>query len=51
MLIGMGTHAMYLPLSTAALHEMDILGSFHYADTHPGAIALLSSNSPHPSWW
>lgn len=45
MLIGMGTRAAYLPLSTAALREVDILGSFRYADTYPEALALLSSSS------
>jgi L-iditol 2-dehydrogenase len=48
MLIGMGTRAAYLPLSTAALREVDILGSFRYANTYPEAIALLASNSPLP---
>jgi L-iditol 2-dehydrogenase len=46
MLIGMGTRAAYMPLSTAALREVDILGSFRYADTYPEALALLSSSSP-----
>lgn len=50
MLIGMGTRAAYLPLSTAALREVDILGSFRYADTYPEALALLcSSSSSSPS--
>ena len=45
MLIGMGTRVALLPLSTAALREVDILGSFRYADTYPEALALLSSPS------
>jgi L-iditol 2-dehydrogenase len=45
MLIGMGTRVAYLPLSTAALREVDILGSFRYADTYPEALSLLSSPS------
>ncbi|KAH9478414.1 Sorbitol dehydrogenase [Psilocybe cubensis] len=49
MLIGMGTRAAYLPLSTAALREVDILGSFRYADTYREALALLSTPSPTPS--
>jgi len=53
MLIGMGTRAAYMPLSTAALREVDILGSFRYADTYPEALELLSlsssSHSPTPS--
>ena len=45
MLIGMGTRVALLPLSTAALREVDILGSFRYADTYPEALSLLSSPS------
>ena len=45
MLIGMGTRIALLPLSTAALREVDILGSFRYADTYPQALALLASPS------
>ena len=41
----MGTRVALLPLSTAALREVDILGSFRYADTYPEALALLSSPS------
>ncbi|KIM46658.1 hypothetical protein M413DRAFT_440260 [Hebeloma cylindrosporum] len=48
MLIGMGTKNAYLPLSTAALREVDIFGSFRYANTYPEAIALLSAKSPLP---
>ncbi|TFK38169.1 chaperonin 10-like protein [Crucibulum laeve] len=43
MLIGMGTRNVMLPLSTAALREVDIHGSFRYANTYPEALALLSS--------
>ena len=45
MLIGMGTRAAYLPLSTAALREIDILGSFRYCDTYPAALSLLAEGS------
>lgn len=45
MLIGMGTRIAVLPLSTAALREVDILGSFRYANTYPEALSLLSSSS------
>ncbi|KAF9541428.1 GroES-like protein [Agrocybe pediades] len=45
MLIGMGTRAAYIPLSTAALREVDVLGSFRYADTYPEALELLCSAS------
>ena len=43
MLIGMGSRNVLLPLSTAALREVDIHGSFRYANTYPTAIKLLSS--------
>jgi len=43
MLIGMGSRNVLLPLSTAALREVDIHGSFRYANTYPTAIEMLSS--------
>ena len=43
MLIGMGSRNVLLPLSTAALREVDIQGSFRYANTYPTAIELLNS--------
>jgi L-iditol 2-dehydrogenase len=43
MLIGMGTPNVMLPLSSAALREVDIQGSFRYANTYPTALALLAS--------
>ncbi|RDB28055.1 Sorbitol dehydrogenase [Hypsizygus marmoreus] len=43
MLIGMGTRNVMLPLSSAALREVDIHGSFRYANTYPAALQLLSS--------
>ena len=44
MLIGMGTRQTVLPLSAAATREVDVLGSFRYADTYPEALALLSQD-------
>ena len=43
MLVGMGSRNVTLPLSAAALREVDIHGSFRYAHTYPTALALLAS--------
>ncbi|OAX42320.1 GroES-like protein [Rhizopogon vinicolor AM-OR11-026] len=43
MLVGMGARNVMLPLSAAALREVDVQGSFRYANTYPEAIKLLSS--------
>lgn len=43
MLIGMGARNVTLPLSSAALREVDIQGSFRYANTYAAALALLAS--------
>jgi L-iditol 2-dehydrogenase len=43
MLIGMGTRNTMFPLSAAALREVDVLGSFRYANTYPEALSLLGS--------
>lgn len=42
MIIGMGTPIQTLPLSTAALREVDLCGVFRYADTYPAGIEILS---------
>jgi L-iditol 2-dehydrogenase len=41
MLIGMGTPIQTLPISAAALREVDIIGVFRYANTYPTGIELL----------
>lgn len=43
MLVGMGTRNITLPLSAAALREVDIQGSFRYCNTYPTALSLLAS--------
>ena len=43
MLIGMGSRNVMLPLSEAALREVDIQGSFRYANTYADALSLLAS--------
>lgn len=43
MIIGMGTPVLTLPISAAALREVDLVGVFRYANTYPAAIELLSN--------
>lgn len=42
MIIGMGTPILTLPLSAAALREVDLVGVFRYANTYQESIELLS---------
>ncbi|PVH88381.1 GroES-like protein [Cadophora sp. DSE1049] len=46
MLIGMGSPIQTLPISAAALREIDLVGVFRYANTYDEAIKLVSSNNP-----
>ena len=46
MIVGMGDPVQTLPLSAAALREVDITGTFRYANTYGEAIELLSSKEP-----
>lgn len=41
MLVGMGTPVQTLPISAAALREVDIVGVFRYRDTYPAGVELL----------
>ncbi|MCJ1308941.1 hypothetical protein MMC25_002596 [Agyrium rufum] len=42
MLIGMGTPIQTLPVSAAALREVDIIGVFRYANTYAKGVELLT---------
>lgn len=46
MLIGMGTPIQTLPISAAALREVDLVGVFRYANTYEEAINLVASKNP-----
>ncbi|KAL2168055.1 hypothetical protein VTG60DRAFT_483 [Thermothelomyces hinnuleus] len=46
MLIGMGNPIQTLPISAAALREVDLVGVFRYANTYPRVIDLLASKKP-----
>lgn len=46
MLIGMGNPIQTLPISAAALREVDLVGVFRYAGTYPRVIELLASQKP-----
>jgi L-iditol 2-dehydrogenase len=46
MLIGMGNPIQTLPISAAALREVDLVGVFRYANTYKDAIELVASENP-----
>ncbi|KAF2105350.1 chaperonin 10-like protein [Lophiotrema nucula] len=46
MLIGMGTPIQTLPISAAALREVDLVGVFRYANTYPTGIEVVSKQGP-----
>ncbi|MCJ1280859.1 hypothetical protein MMC26_000176 [Xylographa opegraphella] len=51
MLVGMGTPIQTLPISAAALREVDLCGVFRYVNTYASGIELLSkrrSDTPDP---
>jgi L-iditol 2-dehydrogenase len=41
MLVGMGHPVQTLPLSAAALREVDIVGVFRYANTYPESVKMV----------
>ena len=45
-IVGMGNPIQTLPISAAALREVDILGTFRYANAYPEAIELVSGQNP-----
>lgn len=45
-IVGMGNPVQTLPISAAAVREVDILGTFRYANTYPQAIELASGHNP-----
>ncbi|RFU32125.1 hypothetical protein B7463_g4234, partial [Scytalidium lignicola] len=45
MMIGMGNPIQTLPISAAALREVDLIGVFRYANTYEEAIKLVSSGN------
>jgi L-iditol 2-dehydrogenase len=49
MIIGMGNPVQTLPISAAALREVDLVGVFRYANSYPEAIKLLSNSEATPS--
>ncbi|KAK5019062.1 hypothetical protein LTR16_001517 [Cryomyces antarcticus] len=46
MLIGMGTPIQTLPISAAALREVDLVGVFRYANTYATGIEVVSRKGP-----
>lgn len=46
MMVGMGNPIQTLPISAAALREVDLIGVFRYANTYGEAIEMVSRISP-----
>ena len=45
-LVGMGNPVYTLPVSAAALREVDLVGSFRYANTYPECINVVARKDP-----
>lgn len=45
-MIWMGSPIQTLPISAAALREVDLVGVFRYANTYDDAIKIVSSGNP-----
>ena len=45
-MIGMGNPVQTLPISAAALREVDLIGVFRYAGEYPEALTIIAEN-PH----
>ncbi|CAI4213494.1 unnamed protein product [Parascedosporium putredinis] len=45
MILGMGSPVQTLPISAAALREVDLCGVFRYANAYPSAIEVLSATA------
>lgn len=46
MIVGMGNPVQTLPISAAAHREVDILGTFRYANAYEKAIEVLATRQP-----
>lgn len=44
-MIGMGTPIQTLPISAAALREVDLIGVFRYSNTYPYGISVLAGEN------
>jgi len=44
-MIGMGTPIQTIPISAAALREVDLIGVFRYANTYPYGISVLAGEN------
>ena len=47
-MIGMGTPIQTLPLSSAALREVDLIGVFRYSNTYAYGIDVLAGKQENP---